>query len=304
MKVYQLRGSIAALVTPMHIDGRLDFDAWQKLLDWHVQAGTHGIVVAGTTGESACLNDVEIGQLLKLAVEQFATHGPVLCGIGSPSTATSVKLADIAADNGADALLAVTPYYNRPPQTGLVAHYQSIAAHSDLPVVLYNVPSRTGVDLLPSSVSELAEVDSIVGLKEANNDSNRLPELQTVLVNNKQFVLLSGDDDSCCYSMLHGMQGVISVASNIVPNVMRQLCEFSLEGNQANAEAIERKLKNLFAMLGWEGNPIAVKWSLYRQGLISKGIRQPLVWLSDAAQTQAEPIIEAVMQLEAQARRD
>lgn len=299
----KLRGSIVALVTPMFPDGQIDLESWKRLLDWHIKAGTSGIVVAGTTGESACLDNSEVGALLDVAVEYFSPYGPVLSGVGSPSTVKSIELAALAAERGANAVLAVTPYYNRPPQSGLLLHYRQLAKHSSLPVVLYNVPTRTSVDLLPETTAELAQVENITGLKEANNASDRLPELMRNLsVNNQDdFILLSGDDDSCSSSMLAGMQGVISVASNIVPAAMQKLCRLSLDGDAEAAAFYEQKLKPLFAMLSWEGNPIAIKWCLHQQGMLRAGIRQPLPWLNEKLQARAVPILAEAMQLETDA---
>jgi 4-hydroxy-tetrahydrodipicolinate synthase len=287
----RLTGSMVAMVTPMCADGSIDLVAWQRLLAWHIKAGTDAVVVAGTTGESACLNSVEYSSLLQAAVEQFASHGAVIAGIGSASTEHSLALLRLAESASVDAVLAVTPYYNKPPQQGLLTHYQRIADAASVPVLLYNVPSRTGVDLLPETTAELALHTRIIGLKEANATAQRLPALQALLCDD--FVILSGDDNSCCASMLQGAHGVISVAANLVPAQFARLVAAACAGDRAQADAAQQRLQPLFGALNAISNPIAIKWALASVGQIDSGIRLPLIWMPADLQHQHLPVIKA-----------
>lgn len=290
-----LSGSIAALVTPMRSDGKIDLAAWERLLEWHVQSGTHGVVVGGTTGESACLQDHELKQLTELAVQGFAKHGKVIMGVGSPSTAKSVSLLSMAEHCAADAVLAVTPYYNRPPQIGLQAHYLELAENSALPVIVYNVPGRTGVDLEPTTFANLKKHRNIRGIKEANAVEGRL----TALLNlpGRDVSILSGDDDSACCSLLAGADGVISVAANVVPRSFAKLCTLAMSGSSELALELDSQLRDLYDFLGW-CNPIPTKWYLSRLGIMQSGIRAPLVWLPQELQQRAEKVYEQYQVLE------
>ncbi len=289
-------GSMVALITPMQLDGEIDLQAWQRLLLLHAQAGTDAVIVAGTTGEGACLQPDEIERLLREAVRLFGDHGAVICGIGSPATAFSLHLLRLAEAAGADAVLAVTPYYNKPPQACLVAHYRALAAAASVPVLLYNVPARTGVDMLPETVATLAAEPQIIGLKEANADPARLPALQAGL--GADFMLLSGDDSSCCTSLLAGAHGVISVAANLVPVQFAQLVAAARAGERDRAERLEQQLQPLFATLNVISNPIAIKWAMASVGLIDPGIRLPLLWMPAPLQQQHQAVVIAAWQQE------
>ncbi len=291
----QIKGSIAALITPMEPGGGIDREAWLRLLDWHADCGTNGVVVGGTTGESGCLTTGEFEQLTRYAVDRFGDHGTVIMGVGSPSTKKSLQLIQTAEQCGADAVLAVTPYYNRPPQGGLAEHYRTLAEASKLPVIVYNVPARTGVDLLPDTFATIKQHSNIAGLKEANSAPDRLPAL--LALGGRSVTILSGDDPTACTSLQQGAGGVISVAANVVPRAFAAMCRHALNGSSELAEQVDRKLQELYAFLGCCSNPIPAKWYLNRLGLIQNGIRQPLIWLPAELEQHAEQIYEQYQNL-------
>ena len=270
-----LTGSIVALITPMRADGSIDLPAWRKLIDWHLESGTNGVVVAGTTGESATLQSDEYDALLSTAVQQINGRIPVLAGTGSASTASVIADSQHAAKLGADAVLVVAPYYNRPPQRGLIAHYQAVADTSSVPVVLYNVPGRTVTDLQPETAIALAEHENIIAIKEAVADETRLRQLI-----DSGLPLLSGDDPSALMAMLMGAKGVISVVANVAPVQNAAMSQAALSGDQALAERINAKLESVVRFLNIETNPIPAKWLLAEQGKIEPSLRLPLVELS------------------------
>jgi 4-hydroxy-tetrahydrodipicolinate synthase len=272
-------GSLVAIVTPMRADGAVDFEAWDRLLDLHLASGTAGIVVGGSTGESATLSDAELLQLLARARSRLQGRLPLIAGVGGSSTATVVTRVRALAATGVDALLAVTPAYNKPTQEGLYQHFAAIAAAAAAPVLLYNVPSRTAVDLLPATAARLAELPAIAGIKEAVGDMTRIRELLRVLP--ARCSVLSGDDPTACEAMLAGAHGVISVTANVVPAAMAALMSTAARGERAAAEALDAPLAALHRDLGAESNPIPVKWALAEMGLIGPGIRLPLTWLSE-----------------------
>ncbi len=271
--------SIVALITPMDVQGRIDFEALQRLVDFHLKSGTNGIVVAGTTGESPVLTQEEFRQLLTQVVQQVNSRIPVLAGTGSASTANSIKRTQIAAELGADGALIVTPYYNRPMQSGLISHYNSLADASSIPLVIYNVPSRTSVDLLPETVAELAQRDEIVAIKEAVPDMARIRTLVNLC--GSSLVVLSGDDSSCLDAIHNGAKGVVSVAANVVPRLFCEMCESANKNNWKRALEINDRLRHLYDILALETNPIPVKWALYKMALSGKGIRLPLLPLDE-----------------------
>ena len=289
----RLSGSITALATPFNAAGELDLDAWQRLLQQQLDAGTQAVVVAGSTGEAAALYDVEFDLLLRTAVEFVAGRIPVLAGTGLSNTAKTIEQTRRAAALGADAALIVTPPYVRPTQAGLIAHYRAIADDNGLPVVLYNVPGRTGGDLLPETVAELCGHPRIVGIKEARNEPDRMEAL--LKFRSGDFAVLSGDDPTACRAMLAGADGVISVASNVLPAAMRRLCDLARSGKPDAAHEIDAELQPTFEFLGVEPNPIPVKAVLALQG-IGHGLRLPLLPLSaahaDAASTTAATVRE------------
>jgi len=272
-------GSIVALVTPMDEEGQIDFAAVERLVDFHVGAGTGAIVVAGTTGESATLSDDEYARLLMAVVGRTASRVPVLAGTGGADTARAVKRTLLAGELGADAALVVTPYYNRPMQSGLLAHFNTLADSTRIPLVLYNVPTRTAVDMLPATVAQLAPRDEIVGIKEAVPDRKRIAEL--VALCGDKLTVFSGDDPTCLEAMRSGAGGVISVAANVVPRQMAELCGAAQEGNWPEALEIDAGLRHLYGLLALETNPIPVKWALFDMNLCGRGIRLPLLPLDE-----------------------
>ncbi|CAN5319346.1 4-hydroxy-tetrahydrodipicolinate synthase [soil metagenome] len=275
-----LRGSQVALVTPMHSDGAIDQDGFARLIDWHADRGTTAVVVAGTTGESPTLTTAEKLGLFRRAVSEARGRLPIIAGTGSSSTAATVDLTRQAADTGVDAVLVVTPSYNRPTQEGLFCHFSAVADASAVPVLLYNVPGRTGCDLLPATVARLAAHPRIVGIKEATGGVARPREIRQLC--DEEFLILSGDDPTACEMLLDGGDGVISVTANIAPAVMREMCEAALRADRAGACAADARLRELHSALFVEANPMPVKWALARLGLIQNGIRLPLTPLDDS----------------------
>ena len=275
-------GSLVAIVTPMGADGGLDWPAWDRLLDFHAREGTDGIVVAGTTGESPVLDVSEIEELTRRAVARCRGKVKVIVGAGTHSTAGTVARTRALSRLGVDAVMLVTPYYNKPPQEGLYRHFMAAADASEVPVILYNVPSRTSVDLLPSTVARLARNTRIVAVKEATGSLSRARELLALCP--PEFTLLSGDDATAVDLIGVGARGVISVSANVAPRRMRETCAAALSGDLIKARAIDASLQQLHKDLFVEPSPIPVKWAVARMGLIGDGIRLPLVELSSAHQ--------------------
>jgi 4-hydroxy-tetrahydrodipicolinate synthase len=280
-----LSGSITALATPFTAAGDIDFPAWSRLLDLQLAAGTSAVVVAGSTGEAATLSDQEYARLIHAAVEQVAGRIPVLAGTGMSATSRTIAQTRLARDSGADLALVVTPPYVRPTQAGLLAHYRQVVEQGGLPVVLYNVPGRTGCDLLPETVAQLAPLPGIVGLKEARGDEPRW--IARYPLASADFALLSGDDPTFVRAMRGGAAGVISVASNVVPRAFARLCGWIRSGEQERASALDAQLQPLFDFLGTEPNPIPLKALLDRMGL-GRGLRLPLLDLSSGHAAEAE----------------
>jgi 4-hydroxy-tetrahydrodipicolinate synthase len=273
------KGSIPALVTPMRADGSVDHEAWQRLLDWHMAEGTDAIVVGGTTGESPTLETDELAELVGLARERIGGRIPVIAGSGTNSTAKSMELSQAMAEAGADALLLVTPYYNRPTQEGLFRHFTAVADAVDIPILLYNVPGRTACDLLPETIVRLSKHPLIAGIKEATGDLSRA---ETILHGARPgFQLVSGDDPTAAELMKRGACGVVSVTANVVPRAMHDMCAAALAGQHAQAASINEKLMPLHLAMFVEANPIPVKWAVARLGLIGPAIRLPLTPLSE-----------------------
>ncbi len=270
-------GSMVALVTPMHDNGAIDYKALNELIEWHIAAKTNALIIAGTTGESATLEPDEKFELISHVVKQAAKRIPVIAGTGTNSTATSLKLTENAKRAGADACLLVTPYYNKPTQMGLYEHYKLIAEKTTLPLILYNVPSRTACDLLPETVEQLAKIKNIIGIKEATGKIERANEILKRC--GKQFEIYSGDDLTGLSLMQHGARGVISVTANIAPHKMQAMCQAQLQGDSALAEKLNAELMLLHQELFVESNPIPTKWALYSLGKIQNGIRLPLLAL-------------------------
>ncbi len=270
-----LRGSLVAIVTPMTESGQIDTDAMRDLIEWHIKAKTNGLIIAGTTGESAALSIEEHSTLIANAVKQVAGRVPVIAGTGTNSTATTLILTQNAKKAGADACLIVTPYYVRPTQNGLYQHYKHIADNVDLPILLYNVPGRTGCDLLPETIGRLAQLKNIIGIKDATSLFNRVSEIRKLCPEN--FIIFNGNDDTALDWMLAGAQGVISVTANVAPEKMATMCRAALEGDRVAAEKINTELSALHKKLFLESNPIPTKWALQQMGKIKSGIRLPLL---------------------------
>jgi 4-hydroxy-tetrahydrodipicolinate synthase len=273
-------GSMVAIVTPMTADGGLDLTAWDRLIDFHVQEGTAGVVVAGTTGESPTLTNDEIEELTRRAVARCRGKIKVVVGTGTHATASAVARTRTLSRLGVDAVLVVTPYYNKPTQEGLYRHFMAAAEASAVPVILYNVPSRTAVDLLPVTVARLASHPRIAAIKEATGSLIRARE--TLAACPREFIVLSGDDASFVDLMSVGAKGVISVTANVAPRRMSEICDAALAGDVPRARALDSSLQALHKDLFVEANPIPVKWAVARMGLMGNAIRLPLVELSAA----------------------
>jgi 4-hydroxy-tetrahydrodipicolinate synthase len=270
----QIRGSIPAIVTPMHEDGSLDLPAFRKLIDWHAEEGSNGLVVVGTSGESATLSVDEHILMVKTAVEHTAKRFPIIAGAGGNSTSEAVELAKAAKEVGADATLQVVPYYNKPTQEGMYQHFRRIAESVDLPVILYNVPGRTVADMNHDTVLRLADVPGIVGVKEATGNIDRAANL--IKYAPAHFAIYSGDDPTAIALMLLGGHGNISVTANVAPRAMSELCRAALAGDAITARKIHLSLLSLHKQMFCESNPIPAKWALAALGRMESGIRLPL----------------------------
>jgi 4-hydroxy-tetrahydrodipicolinate synthase len=275
-----LRGSLVAIVTPMTADGSVDWPAWDRLLDFHVSEGTDGIVIAGTTGEAPALALEEVEELTRRALLRCSGKLKLIVGAGTHATSSTVARVRALSRLGPDAVMLVTPYYNKPPQEGLFRHFMAAADVSTVPIVVYNVPSRTAVDLLPATVARLAHHPRIVAIKDASAALSRMRELLSACP--AGFAVLSGDDATALEWIGAGAHGVVSVSANVAPRRMHEACMAALEGDVAAARAIDGELQPLHKDLFVEANPIAVKWAVARMGLIGNAIRLPLVELSPA----------------------
>lgn len=291
----QLQGSITALSTPFTESGLLDIAAWRAQIDAQLSAGTSGLVVAGSTGEAATLDDDEFCQLVELASIRVAGRVPVLAGTGHAGTAKTIKQTRLAKHSGADAALVVTPPYVRPTQAGLQAHYTAVAEASEIPLVLYNVPGRTGTDLLPETVGDLSIHPNIIGFKEAVGDATRWQQLYPLAA--PGFALLSGDDPTFVRTMAGGAQGVISVASNLVPVTFARICRLISEGNVVEAGQWNARLQPLYHFLGVEPNPVPVKAIMTQFGF-GQGLRLPLLPLSEQYHAEAREMAALCLGLE------
>jgi 4-hydroxy-tetrahydrodipicolinate synthase len=276
-----LQGSLVALVTPLNEDGSVDYDSLKKLIDWHIDEGTNGIVSVGTTGESATLNVKEHLDVIDFTIKHVGKRIPVIAGTGANATNEAIELSQEAKLKGADYVLLVTPYYNKPNQNGLVKHYEEIANKVDIPQILYNVPSRTACDLRPSSVEILSKHQNIIGIKEAVDDFQRIRELINITKISDDFSVFSGDDPTFLESMSLGAHGVISVAANVIPRSISMICRNVLNSELNDANNLNDINKNLYKLLFVESNPIPVKWMLFKMGLIKNIIRLPLIQLDE-----------------------
>ncbi|AEC18710.1 dihydrodipicolinate synthase [Pusillimonas sp. T7-7] len=273
------QGSLVALITPMLPDGSLDFDAYRKLIDWHAEQGTDGLVVVGTSGESPTVSVEEHVELIKVAVQHAAGRLPVIAGIGGNSTSEAIELSHHAKEVGAQAGLSVVPYYNKPTQEGLYQHFKTISEAVDLPAILYNVPGRTVADMSNDTILRLAQVPGIIGVKDATGDMARAGLLLRDVP--AGFQVFSGDDPTAAALMLLGGQGNISVTANVAPKLMHELCMAAIQGNVALTRQLNARLATLNKVLFVEANPIPVKWAVAEMGLTKLGYRLPLTALHE-----------------------
>ena len=281
-----IKGSLVAIVTPMDSDGKLDLPAFDRLIEWHIASGTHGIVVVGTTGESATLSTEEHCDLVAHCVNTVAGRVPVIAGTGSNNTEEALLFTQSAKEHGADACLLVTPYYTKPPQEGLYQHFKKLAEAVDIPQILYNVPGRTVCDLALETVDRLADLENIVAIKDATGNLER--GLELIKRCGDRIAVYSGEDPLNVALMAGGASGCISVTANVVPAEMAQICNLALAGDIEQAEQLDAGIAALHRDLFLQANPIPVKWALQRMGKIGKGIRLPLVELAPEYQLQVE----------------
>jgi 4-hydroxy-tetrahydrodipicolinate synthase len=269
-------GSLVALVTPMQPDGAVDYASLAELVEWHIASQTNGLVILGTTGESPTIEAVERRQIVQRVTNQVRGRIPVIVGTGTNSTKHTIELTRQAMEMGADAALLVTPYYNKPTQEGLYQHFAAVAESVPLPHILYNVPGRTGCDLLPETIHRLTHYANIIGVKEASGEVSRVPQLAGT-----ELDLLTGVDANNMEFILAGGKGSISVVANVAPELMHALCAAALKGDRQQAEKYEQRLQGLYKTLFLESNPIPVKWALHEMGMIKSGIRLPLTPLNE-----------------------
>ena len=281
-----IRASIVALITPMHEDGSIDYPTLRRLIDWHIAQGTDCIGVVGTTGESPTVSVEEHCEIIRVSVEQAAGRVPIMAGCGANSTAEAIELTRFAKQVGADCQLQVVPYYNKPTQEGQYQHFRTIAEAVDLPMVLYNVPGRTVADMQHNTVMRLAQIDSIIGIKEATGNIERAQWL--IHEAPKGFSVYSGDDGTAVALMLCGGHGNVSVTANIAPKLMHDMCLAAIAGQAQQAMAIQRQLLNLHKNMFTESNPIPVKWAAHRMGLCGPAMRLPMTPLSSHLQPALE----------------
>lgn len=279
-----ITGSLVALVTPMHENGELDWESLHHLIEYHIDQGTDGLVISGTTGESTTLTVHEHSELIRRSVKQISGRIPVIAGTGVNSTQKTVHLTAEAKALGVDACLLVTPYYNKPTQEGLYRHYKTVASSVAIPQIMYNVPSRTAVDLLPETVARLSSFESIVGIKEATGILERGEQIRELC--GQDFAIYSGDDITGMQLMLQGANGLITVTGNVVPKLVHELCEKALSYDIQGAKDVNERIDALNNVLFIEANPIPVKWALQEMGLINSTLRLPLTPLSESCQSE------------------
>jgi 4-hydroxy-tetrahydrodipicolinate synthase len=277
-----IQGSIVALVTPMYASGAVDKDSLKQLVEFHIAQGTDALVAVGTTGESATLDEQEHCDTIKAVVDYVQGRIPVIAGTGANATTEAISLTQKAKEVGANACLLVTPYYNKPTQEGLYLHHKAVAEAVDIPQILYNVPGRTGCDMLPETIGRLSYIPNIVGVKEATGDLSRLPKIQAL--SKPGFALYTGDDATSREFCLLGGNGSITVTGNVAPRLLHDMLSAAMRGDKETALALDEKLAALHKHLFIQSNPIPVKWALAEMGLIPKGIRLPLTWLSEDCQ--------------------
>jgi len=291
-----IRGSLTALVTPMNEDSSIDYESLKDLINFQIDSGIDGIVAVGTTGESATIDFEDHIKLIEFFVKESDSRVPIIAGTGANSTEEAITLTKAAQNVGADAALLVSPYYNKPPQDGILKHYLKIADEVQIPQILYNVPSRTASFIDPSTVSKLAKHENIIGIKDATGEMKNLEDLKNLCkseIDSGEFLLYSGDDFTFLEFLNLGGHGTISVTSNIVPAIVSKICKLA-EINFSEAQALEESLKELNELLFSESNPIPVKWALYKMGLINRGIRLPLIEINDKFKKPLETCLNAL----------
>ena len=286
-----ITGSLVAIVTPMQADGAVDFGAWTRLIEWHIASGTRALIVGGTTGESSTLSEAELRELTERACATAAGRMAVIVGAGSSSTAVTVARVRWLSSLPIDGLLVVTPAYNRPTQEGLYRHFAAIVEAADKPLILYNVPSRTAVDMLPETTARIAQLPGVVAIKEAVPGAERVRQILTR--SRRGFVVLSGDDATAREAILAGARGVISVTANVAPAAMAAMVAAALAGDEVRALQLDEPLQRLHRALFVEVNPIPVKWALAQLGRIGTGIRLPLTELAEAQRPQVLAALQA-----------
>jgi 4-hydroxy-tetrahydrodipicolinate synthase len=274
-----IQGSIVALVTPMYEDGGIDKESLKNIIDYHIDQGTDAVVAVGTTGESATLNDDEHCDVIETIIKYVAGRIPVIAGTGANSTSEAINLTQKAKQAGADACLIVTPYYNKPTQEGLYLHYKAIAEAVDIPQILYNVPGRTACDMLPETVGRLSKITNIVGVKEATGDLSRVQIIRNLAGSN--FAIYTGDDATSLKFCLLGGNGSITVTGNVAPRLVHDMIKAAMLGDKETALSLDAKLISLHNTLFIQSNPIPVKWAVAEMGLMGRGIRLPLTWLTE-----------------------
>jgi 4-hydroxy-tetrahydrodipicolinate synthase len=284
------RGSLVALITPMHEEGRVDEDSLRRLVEFHIEQGTAAIVAVGTTGESATLDEEEHCAVIRRVVELAAGRVPVIAGTGANATSEAIRLTRCARQAGADAALLVTPYYNKPTQEGLYLHHKAVAEAVEIPQILYNVPGRTACDMSSETAGRLAKLPNVVGIKEATGDLERVARLKELCGDG--FGLFSGDDATAYEFILRGGHGVISVTANVAPRLMQEMCGAALAGDGEKASALNARLEGLHRKLFVQSNPIPVKWAVSAMGLCGRGIRLPLTWLTEDLEPQVRSAME------------
>lgn len=285
-----LTGSLVAIITPMREDGSVHYEQFQRLIDWHVVNGTDAIVAVGTTGESTTLSVPEKIEVIEAAIRFADGRIPVIAGTGVNSTSEAIELSRAAVGSGAYATLSVVPYYNKPPQEGIYRHFAAIAEAADIPMIVYNVPGRTVVNMNNDTVLRLTEIPNIIGIKEASGDIGRMVDLVNRVP--KDFAIYSGDDPTGMAAMLCGAHGVITVAGNVAPKLFADMCRAALAGNLAEARALNAKLVPLYQEMFCEPSPAAPKWALEKLGLCSRAVRLPMVSLSETGQARVSAALQ------------
>ena len=285
-----LTGSLVAIITPMREDGSVHYEQFQRLIDWHVANGTDAIVAVGTTGESTTLSVPEKIEVIEAAIRFADGRIPVIAGTGVNSTSEAIELSRAAVGSGAYATLSVVPYYNKPPQEGIYRHFAAIAEAADIPMIVYNVPGRTVVNMNNDTVLRLAEIPNIIGIKEASGDIGRMVDLINRVP--EDFAIYSGDDPTGMAAMLCGAHGVITVAGNVAPKLFADMCRAALAGNLAEARALNAKLVSLYQEMFCEPSPAAPKWALEKLGLCSRAVRLPMVSLSETGQARVSAALQ------------